>query len=71
MAIEFKTIRFTIANKRKYDNEADDTTIKRYEFQGADGCVYTISGCEEKTFPLEIADAMLSANSQLEAVVRS
>jgi hypothetical protein len=69
--IEFKTIRFKIVDKRKYDNEATDTTIKRYEFQGADSNVYTISGCEVKAFPLEIADAMLSANSQLEAVVKS
>lgn len=71
MATEYRTIRFKVSIKRKYDNEATDTTIKRYEFQGADGCVYTIGGCEEKTFPLEIASAMLSANSELESVVRS
>lgn len=68
MAIEHRVLRF----KRNYVlPDSGDIDNYRYEFQAADGNVYTISGREEKAFPNSVAIEMLAANSNLEQVFRA
>lgn len=66
--MEFKTIRLNPRTLTlKYEGDGNNY---RYEFQGSDRNIYTISGFEEKSYPDFIATEMLAANSNLELVVR-
>lgn len=72
MAIEWETIRIKPALvDNGFASVSFDyaSTNWKTDYLGADGILYTISGHEEKTVPVEIGAAWRTANPDLERVV--